>query len=197
MEAAAMVSGTGWGWVRTSTTADASFTGVTPINLVARAVSIASHGIHLPVSVLQVRPVFIVLGLALAVGLGVRFLLRAPEDGVVRNLGLTLLFLALLGPIVWAWYVTWGIVVLAAVAGGRLRTAVIAIGTFWAFAGVTSVHGIFMRFIHTFVLTDMLLVAALLAIAIAPLAQFRSGRAHLPRITPDAGPPLPSAVAAA
>jgi alpha-1,6-mannosyltransferase len=197
MEAAAIVSGTGWGWIRTSTTADASFTGVTPINLVARAVSITSHVIHLPVSVLQVRPVFIVLGLALAVGLGVRFLLRAPQDGVVRNLGLTLLFLALLGPIVWAWYVTWGIVVLAAVAAGRLRRAVIAISTFWAFAGVTSVHGIFMRLVHTFVLTDMLLVAALLAIAIAPLAQFGSRRVRLPRITPDAGPPFPSAVAAA
>jgi hypothetical protein len=197
MEAAAIVSGTGWGWLRTTTTADASFTGVTPINLPARAVSIGSHMIQLPVSVLQVRPVFIVLGLALAVGLGVRFLLRAPQEGVVRNLGLTLLFLALLGPIVWAWYVTWGIVVLAAVSVGRLRTAVIAISTFWAFAGVTSVHGIYMRLLHTFALTDLLLVAALLAIAIAPLAQFSNGRARLPRITPQAGPTLPSTVPAA
>jgi hypothetical protein len=197
MEAASVVSGTGWGWMRTTTTADASFTGVTPINLVARSVSIVSHAIQLPVSVLQVRPVFIVLGLALAVGLGVRLLLRAPQDGVVRNLGLTLLLLALLGPIVWAWYVTWGIVVLAAVAAGRLRTVVIAVRTFWAFAGVTSVHGIYMRLLHTFPVTDLLLLAALLAIAIAPLAQFGSSRARLPRITPDSGPPFPSAVAAA
>jgi alpha-1,6-mannosyltransferase len=197
MEAAAIVSGTGWGWIRTSTTADASFTGVTPINLLARGVSIGSHVIQLPVSVLQVRPLFIVLGLALAVGLGIRFLLRSPRDGVVRNLGLTLLFLALLGPIVWAWYVTWGLVVLAAVAAGPMRRAIIAISTFWAFAGVTSVHGIFVRLIHTFALTDLLVVAALLAIAIAPLAQFGSERARLPRITPEAGPPLPSAVAAA
>jgi hypothetical protein len=196
MEAAAIVSGTGWGWIRTTTTADASFTGVTPINLLARSVSIVSHVIQLPVSVLAVRPVFIVLGLALAVGLGVRFLLRAAQDGVVRNLGLTLLLLALLGPIVWAWYVTWGIVVLAAVAAGRLRTWVIAISTFWAFAGVTSVHGIFMRFLHTFAVTDLLLVAALLAIAIAPLAQFGGSRPRLPRITPDPGPPLPNVVAA-
>jgi alpha-1,6-mannosyltransferase len=196
MEAVAVATGTGWGWIRTTTVADATFTGVTPINLVARAVSIASHVLQLPVSVLQIRPVFIVLGLALAVGLGVRFLLRAPQDGVVRNLGLTLLVLALLGPIVWAWYVTWGIVVLAAVAVGRLRTMVIAVSTFWAFAGVTSVHGIYMRLLHTSVATDLLLLAALLAIAIAPLAQFGSARARFPRIRPDAGPSLPSAVAA-
>jgi alpha-1,6-mannosyltransferase len=197
METAALVSGTGWGWIRTTTTANASFTGVTPINLVARAASIGSHVVQLPVSVLQARPVFIVLGLALAVGLAVRFLLRAPEEGVVRNLGLTLLLLALLGPIVWAWYVTWGLVVLAAVAAGRLRSVVIVISTFWAFAGVTSVHGIFMRLVHTFAVTDLLLVAALLAIAIAPLGQFGNRTARLPRITPDAGSPLPSAVAAA
>jgi hypothetical protein len=197
MEAAAVVSGTGWGWIRTSTTADAAFTGVTPINLVARTVSIGSHVIQLPLSVLQVRPVFVVLGLTLAVGLAVRLLIRAPQDGFVRNLGLTLLFLALLGPIVWAWYVTWGIVVLAAIAAGRMRTVVIAVSTFWALAGVTSIHGIFQRLMHTFALTDLLLAAGLLAIAIAPLTQFGTARPRLPRITPDAGSRVPSAVAAA
>jgi len=106
----------------------------------------------------------------------------------VRNLGLTLLCLALLGPIVWAWYVTWGIVVLAAVAAGRLRTAVIAISTFWAFAGVTSVHGVYMRLLHTFVLPDLLLVAMLLAVAIMPLAQFAPSRPRLPRL-PRLSPP--------
>ena len=108
MEAISLISGTGWGWIRTTTTADASFTGVTPVNLVARAVSIGSHILQIPISVLDVRPVFSVLGLLIAVYVGYRLLLRAPEDGVVRCLGLTLLVLALLGPIVWSWYVTWG-----------------------------------------------------------------------------------------
>ena len=188
MEAAALLTGTGWGWVRTTTTADAAFTGVTPINVVARGVSILSHVLQVPIATLTVRPVFIVLGLVVAVGLCVRFLWRAPQEGVVRNLGLALLCLALLGPIVWAWYVTWGIVVLAAVAAGRLRTAVIVISTFWAFAGVTSVHGIYMRLIHTFVLPDLLLAAMLLAVAITPIGQFSSARARLPRL-PRLSPP--------
>ena len=84
--------------------------------------------------------------------------------------------LALLGPIVWSWYVTWGVIVLAPAAVGRLRTALIVISTFWAFAGVTSVHGIYMRLLHTFVLTDLLLVAMLLAVAITPLGLFRGAR---------------------
>jgi len=190
MEVMALISGTGWGWVRTTTTADASFTGVTPVNIVARMVSIASHLLQVPVSTMDVRPVFSVLGLVIAVYVGYRLLMRSPRDGVVRCLGLTLLVLALLGPIVWAWYVTWGVVVLAPAAVGRLRTALIVISSFWAFAGVTSVHNIYLRMIHTFFLQDLLLVAMLLAVAIMPLAQFTSaarGRAHLPRLTPGAG----------
>jgi alpha-1,6-mannosyltransferase len=188
IEAVALATGTGWGWIRTTTTADAAFTGVTPINVVARGVSIFSHVLQVPIATLTVRPVFIVLGVLVALGLCVRFLWRSPQEGVVRNLGLALLCLALLGPIVWAWYVTWGIVVLAAVAAGRLRRAVIVISTFWAFAGVTSMHGIYMRLIHTFVLPDLLLVAMLLAVAITPLGQFSSVRPRLPRL-PRLSPP--------
>ncbi len=185
MEVVSLVSGTGWGWVRTTSTADASFTGVTPVNVAARAVSIVSHVLQVPTSTLDARPVFMVVGLLIAFYVGFRLLLRAPQEGVVRCLGLTLLVLALLGPIVWSWYVTWGVVVLAPAALGRLRTALIVISTFWAFAGVTSVHNIYMRMIHTFFVPDLLLVAVLLAAAIMPLAQFSTarGRAGLPRLS--------------
>ena len=189
MEVVSLLSGTGWGWVRTTTTADAAFTGVTPVNVVARAVSIVSHIAQIPISTMTVRPVFSVLGLLIAVYVGYRLLLRSPRDGVVRCLGLTLLVLALLGPIVWAWYVTWGIIVVAPAAIGRLRTASIVISTFWAFAGMTSVHNIYVRMLHTFVLTDLLLVALLLAVAITPLGLFVTGqgRARLARLTTGSG----------
>src|SRR6202035_4036184 len=90
LEVMSLVSGTGWGWLRTTTTADASFTGVTPVNIVARSVSIVSHVLQIPVSTMDVRPVFSVLGLLVAVYVGYRLLLRSPQDGVVRCLGLTL-----------------------------------------------------------------------------------------------------------
>ena len=78
LEVMALVSGTGWGWVRTTTTAGSSFTGVTPINVVARTVSIVSHVLQVPISTLAARPVFIVLGLLIAVYVGYRLLLRSP-----------------------------------------------------------------------------------------------------------------------
>jgi hypothetical protein len=83
--------------------------------------------------------------------------------------------------------VTWGLVVLAPAAAGRLRTVLIFLSTFWAFAGVTSVHNIYMRLLHTFVLTDLLLVAGLLAVALMPLAQFAPLPPQLPRLRPGTG----------
>jgi hypothetical protein len=182
MELTALVTGFGWGWIGTTTTAAAAFTGVTPINLVARAVSILTHVLQVPVSTAHLHPVFEVLGLLVAAYVAFRLLRRAPQDGVVRCLGLALLVFALLGPIVWAWYVTWGVVVAAAAATTRMRNALIAISTFWAFAGVTSVHNIDERMFHTFVLTDLLLFTLLLAIAIMPLGQFALARADRPRL---------------
>ena len=182
MEVMALISGTGWGWIRTTTTADASFTGVTPVNLVARGASILSHIVQVPLSTMDFRPVFSVLGLLIIGYVAYRMLLRSPKDGVVFCLGVTLLVLALLGPIVWAWYVTWGVVVLAPAASGRVRTALIVISTFWAFAGVTSVHNVYMRLLHTSALTDLLLLAALLAVALMPLGQFRTARPDRPRV---------------
>ena len=58
------------------------------------------------------------------------------------------------------------------------------ISTFWAFAGLTSVHSIYSSLLHTFVLTDLLLVAMLLADghhAARPVLQGR-GQAQLPRL---------------
>jgi alpha-1,6-mannosyltransferase len=196
MEVVTLALGDGWGWVKTTTTADAAFTGVTPINIVARGVSIATHVLQVPVSTSHLHDVFSVLGLLIAAYVAYRLLRRAPEDGLVRCLGLALLVFALLGPIVWAWYVAWGVVVAAAAASHRMRNTLIVISTFWAFAGVTTVHNIYMRMIHTFVLSDLLLVTLLAAVAIMPLRQFALARPDRPRL-PRLGTTITGAGAAA
>ncbi len=196
LELVALGSGFGWGWVATTTTAASAFTGVTPINVVARATSIGTHLLQVPVSTTHLHPVFEVLGLLVAAYVTYRLLRRSPRDGVVRCLGLALLVFALLGPIVWAWYVTWGVVVAAAAATPRMRSALIVISTFWAFAGMTSLHNIYERMIHTFVLTDLLLLTMLLAVAIMPLGQYALARPDRPRL-PRVGTRLSGAGAAA
>jgi hypothetical protein len=189
LEAVTLAAGTGWGWIGAATTADRSFTGVTPVNVVARGASIVSHVIQVPVSTLEAHVVFSVIGLLCAGALAVWLLLRSPRDGMVRCLGLALLASAVLGPILWAWYLTWGVIALAPVALGKLRRALIMMITYATFVGTTSIHHAFSKLLDTYVLTDLVLLAALAAVAIVPLGLFTRKAEH-----PPATPARPNAV---
>ena len=121
------ISGLGWGWVDTISAESKVSTGVTPVDAVAHLVTDGAHLVGWQVGFGGVRVVFAVLGLAAAAAITAVLLWRSPRIGLVRALGLSLLAFALLGPVLWAWYATWGLVLLAPVATGRLRRAIIAI----------------------------------------------------------------------
>jgi hypothetical protein len=60
-------------------------------------------------------------------------LVRSDRDGLPKALALSLLAVVFLGPIVWPWYETWGIVFLAFVTASwarRLLTGLTAVGCF-------------------------------------------------------------------
>jgi hypothetical protein len=190
LEAVTLAAGTGWGWVGAATAADKSFTGITPTSVAARATSIASHVVHLPVSTLAAHTVLSVIGILCAGAICLFLLLRAPKDGMERCLGLALLALAILGPILWAWYVMWGIIVLAPVALGRLRVLLIVIVTYETFVGTTSVRGAVDSLVHNALPADLAVFAALAAIIILPLGQF----ALRPAPSAPLGSPRPGGV---
>jgi alpha-1,6-mannosyltransferase len=191
LEVMGLLSGFGWGWIRSSTAADKSFTGVTPIDALSRAVSLLGHVVDLQISVLGLRTAFSIAGLLCAAAIGVVLLLRSPVEGVTRCLGLSLLAVALLGPILWAWYATWGILVLAPALAlkGRLRTFVIGLGIFETFVGVTSLHNVAKSLYHGGVFPDLFLLGVILAIAIVPLGQFRSRTKLMAAMPPWDGAP--------
>jgi hypothetical protein len=186
LEIVAKVSGLGWGWLHTTTAANHSFTGITPIGGLSRAASDLAGLVNVHFSALGARTVLGDISLACATGIGIWLLLRSDELGVTRSLGLTLLVVALLNPILWAWYATWGVVVLAPVATGRLRTVVLFVSTFEVFAGVSSIRGIFDTLLGAGVLPVLILVAVVLFMAIVPLGPFE--RSRRTRIT---APPVP------
>jgi hypothetical protein len=172
MQMVAVVSGIGWGWLHTTTAADKSFTLVTPIDAMSRFFSDAMSLVSLHISEQSARSVFGVAGLLCAAGIGIWLLERSPRDGVSRNLGLTLLIVAFLGPILWAWYVTWGVIVLAPAASWRMRKILIVISTFEVFVGVTTLHSVYRTLVQAGLLGTLVLVAMVLAMAIVPIAQF-------------------------
>jgi hypothetical protein len=180
LEVITLATGLSWGWLHAATTSGTSFTGVTPVSFVSRLISDIGGIVGVHLSVYGLHSVFSVLGLLIAGVIGVRLLLSSPERGLVRGLGLTLLVLALLGPVVWAWYVTWGVVVLAPVAAGRLRGALIALITYWTVVGATKITTLGSTIWHAGVLQDLVLISSLAAVAIVPLGLYyrRHQRGH-------------------
>jgi alpha-1,6-mannosyltransferase len=194
LEAVTLLTGLSWGWLRTTSSVNQSFTGVTPVSALSRLVSDLGRVVHLHISVYDAHDVFSTVGLVLAGLLGIRLLLNSPRHGMVRALGLTLLAVALLGPVVWAWYVTWGIVVLAPVAAGWLRRFCIALIVYWTLIGATKVKNLYLTVIHTAVLPDIVVVVALLAAAVVPLGMFHHRTE--PRIDPSSPASDPTGLAA-
>jgi alpha-1,6-mannosyltransferase len=190
LEVISLATGSGWGWLRTTTAADKSFTAVTPVNAAAKALGGLGRLVDIHISVLGARTVFTVSGLATATAIGIWFLLKAPEAGLQRNLGLTLLVVALLGPILWNWYITWGVIVLAPVVAGALRRLVIAVSTFEILVGLSSLKNLANTLWHAGVLPDLILVAVIFALVIIPLGQFGRSRPPLPSVWPGAGRPM-------
>jgi alpha-1,6-mannosyltransferase len=179
------ISGIDWGWIRTTTAADRSFTAVTPIDGLSEVLTGLAHLVRLPIALNSTHDVMSVLGLTCAAGIGIWLLVRVTPETMVRNLGITLLVVALLGPILWAWYVTWGVLVLAPMVTGNLRRAILVITTFETFSGATSVRGVVEMLLHTDPLVDLMLLAGMCAVAIMPLAQFgRPGRQSPVKLAP-------------
>jgi hypothetical protein len=192
LEAVTVATGLSWGWLHAVTTSASSFTGVTPVSFVSRLVSDVAGVVGLHLAVLSLHNVFSVLGLCIAGLIGLRLLWTSPERGLVRNLGLALLVLALLGPVVWAWYVTWGIVVLAPAAAGRLRGAVIAIVTYWTVVGAAKITTLSKTLGHAGALQDLVLITSLAAVAIVPLGLYYRRHDRGPALTSNPGPGLPA-----
>ena len=139
MEVVSLLSGTGWGWIRTTTTADASFTGVTPVNLVARCVSIGQPRRR------RSRSPPGRCDRCSACWAPPRRLRRVPPaaplpaDGIVRCLGLTLLVAGPARPHRVVLVRDLGRDRARAGRRGPAASGLIVISTFWAFVGVTTV----------------------------------------------------------
>jgi hypothetical protein len=163
------VSGLGWGWLHTVTAPGKVFTGVTPVDAVARVVSDAGTALHLATPMSGTRTTVAVITLVGAGVFGLWMLLRSPRTGTEHALGLTLLVLALCSPILWPWYLMWGLVVLAPVAGVRLQRVMIALAIVETLIGAASVSGMTRSIINAGALNDLLVVLGLAALALLPL----------------------------
>lgn len=129
--------GLGWGWVLglgNPNTVRSWMDPATAIGLglgkLVGAIGLGSHS-HALLSLAR-GVAFLV-----AVVIGARLLWRS-RGGVssLRAIGLTMLAVVILGPVVQPWYLAWGLVLLAPLAEGRLRTALIWLSVAVSFLGL-------------------------------------------------------------
>ncbi|MDA8310796.1 MAG: polyprenol phosphomannose-dependent alpha 1,6 mannosyltransferase MptB [Actinomycetota bacterium] len=167
LAALSAISGVGWGWVLTLTAEDRVSTGVTPVDALAHVLTGLLHLVGVPAHLSSVRAVTSVLGMLVAVAVGTWLLWESPRLGPLRALGLTLLVLALLGPVLWAWYLTWGLVLLAAVATGWTRRVVVWLAVGESLIGASSVLHMLRAFASHGALSDAMVVIGIAAVTFA------------------------------
>ena len=109
--AVSVITGLGLGWISTTvfSTPDKVRLAITPATAlgwtVAQVVPVGARGLESALGV-------VAFGLSLV--LGAVLLWRSRRESMVRNLGIALIAVAVCGPAAWPWYLTWGLVLLAA-----------------------------------------------------------------------------------
>lgn len=110
------LAGLGWGWLNPSTlsTPTALTLASAPVAAVGLTVANLLQALGAEVTTSVVVGTAQVIGAAAAVAVSVAMLLRAKGRCMPPALAVSFLAVVLLGPVLWPWYLTWGLVILAA-----------------------------------------------------------------------------------
>ena len=165
MGALSFVTGLGWGWIANLASPGTVRSWVAPATGVGMLFSDLAHVVGFGVPQHVVLSFTRIVGLAVAGGIGVWLLLRSERFGALRALGVTLLVLVLLGPVVQPWYLSWGLVLLAPVATGKVRSLIITLSIGSAFLGLPGGQ----ELVHDLLSSNPLAVAGALLVLLAIL----------------------------
>lgn len=111
----AVITQLGWGWLNPATTApgDAT-TPSTPATAIAKSVNSVLQQLGMGLPFAGLLSATRTVGMFVAGVIVLALLWRQPRLGLTRALGLAMLTVAILSPVTWPWYLTWGVVILAA-----------------------------------------------------------------------------------
>jgi alpha-1,6-mannosyltransferase len=164
------VSGLGWGWVGILGTPGAVRSWTAPTTSLALVFAGILHFAHIGVGLGGVLTVTRFFGLLTAAIAGVWLLLNSDRIGALKALGITLLLFVVLGPVVQPWYLSWGLILLAPVALGRLRSLIIGLSMVTAFIELPGATQLVNSLIHGDPLLIVLTLLWILVVLTVPLA---------------------------
>jgi hypothetical protein len=112
------------------------------------------------------------IGLLAAGVLIIWLLFNADRLGWLKALGLSMLAIVLLGPVVQPWYLTWGLVLLAPVAVGRLRTWMIVLSVVSPFVGLPGGRELLSGIVNAPMVETAAVLLVLWAVLLAPMGRW-------------------------
>jgi hypothetical protein len=166
------VSGLGWGWISILGTPGVVRSWASPTTAIAFLITSIAHLVHIDLGVGGVLSVCRFLGIVVAGVSGVWLLLNSDRIGTLKALGTTLLIFVLLGPVVQPWYLSWGLVLLAPVALGQLRSLVIGLSMVTAFIELPGGTQLVTTLFHGDPLLIVLTLLWLLIVLTVPLSSW-------------------------
>jgi hypothetical protein len=169
MTAFSLVSGLGWGWIANLGTPGTVRSWMAPATAVGLVLSGGLHVIGVKVGLGGVLTVTRALGLLAAAGIAVYCLKHSQRLGTLSALGISLLMFVLLGPVVQPWYLTWGIILMAPVVIGRMRTLVLGLSMVAPFIGLTGGASLLSQLVNTNPVSMVAAVVVLWGIVMLPL----------------------------
>ena len=167
-----LISGLGLGWINNLLTPGTVKSWDAPATSLGMALTGLAHVVGFNVAQGGVLSVTRLIGLVIAVGLGIWLLKESDRIGELNAIGLTLMFFVILGPVVQPWYLTWGLVLLAPVAEGKIRTTLIALSVISPFVGLPGAHTLVVELVHADPIVIAITLLALLCFVIAPLGRW-------------------------
>lgn len=177
MGALSIVTGLGWSWVLNLSTPGTVRSWVAPATGAGIFLTDLAHLVGIGVPLHTTLSLTRFIGVLAACGFAVWMLLRSDRIGALRAMGLSMLVIVALGPVVQPWYLSWGLVVLAPVATGKVRTLIVGSSIAAAFIGLPAGRQLVSGLFSADPLTVAVALLVCLAILTVPLSPF--DREHL------------------
>ncbi|HMK99923.1 MAG TPA: polyprenol phosphomannose-dependent alpha 1,6 mannosyltransferase MptB [Acidimicrobiales bacterium] len=172
MGALSFVTGLGWSWVLNLATPGTVRSWVAPATGVGQLLTGMAHLVHVEVAEHYVLSGTRLLGLGVAAAAGVWLLKHVDRYGTLKALGITMLLVVILGPVVQPWYLSWGLILLAPIAEGRLRAMIVGFSIASAFIGLPGARQLIVDLFNADPLQVAISLLACLAVFTLPLTPF-------------------------
>ncbi len=169
-----LMSGLGLGWIGNLATPGTVRSWLAPATGVGMGLADLAHAVGLGISQTSLLSVTRVLGLGVAAVASVYLLVNTDRYGAAKAMGVSLLLFVVLGPVVQPWYLTWGVILLAVVATGRLRSVLVVVSVLSPFIGLPGGRILLDDLIHYNPIAIAAALLFLLCVLVVPIGRWSS-----------------------